>query len=261
MLEMFKAAKQAEIQTLEEQDRSGTLPEIFTGQRPSLSKALSRTGRSGVIAEYKPASPSRGVINTGKSSSQMAEIYYQGGALAISVLTEERYFQSSLSCLQDMQAPELPLLRKYFILDPLQVFQTAATPASALLLIVRLFSTQPDVLAAVHQETIELGLEAVVEVFDRQDLEVARQIGAGIIQVNNRDLSSLKVDLHTSRELIRQKQEGELWISASGISRGEQVREMTGLGFEACLIGTSLMESSDPLQKLQELTGTSNHLK
>ncbi|MCF8106063.1 MAG: indole-3-glycerol-phosphate synthase [Desulfohalobiaceae bacterium] len=254
MLNRFKVAKQAEIEKLKEQHRAGTLPEIFPGRRPSLAKALSPPGQVAIIAEYKPASPSRGVINPDVSPAELAAVFKRGKAGAVSVLTEERYFQSSLACLGEMQAAGLPLLRKDFILDPLQVRQTAATPASALLLIVRLLKEQPEVLAGLYLESAKLGLEAVVEVFDRQDLELARRIGAGIIQVNNRDLNALEVDLETSRELIRQKHKDELWISASGISQGEQVREMAGLGFNACLVGTSLMAGRDPLGKLQELT-------
>ncbi|MCF8038361.1 MAG: indole-3-glycerol-phosphate synthase [Desulfohalobiaceae bacterium] len=254
MLNRFKEAKQAEIEKLKEQHRAGALPEIFSGQRPSLAKALSPPGQLAIMAEYKPASPSRGVINPDVTPAEMAAVFSRGRAGAVSVLTEESYFQSSLACLGEMQATGLPLLRKDFILDPLQVRQTAATPASALLLIVRMFFYQPEVLAGLHRESARLGLETVVEVFDRQDLEMARRIGARIIQVNNRDLSSLEVDLETSRELIRQKHKDELWISASGISRGEQVREMAGLGFNACLVGTALMAGRDPLGKLKELT-------
>lgn len=253
MLEKFRAAKQQEIDRLKHQVQAGALPEIFPGQRLSFAEALLCSEPAAVIAEYKPASPSRGVISTDIQPREMARVYRAGGAGALSVLTEERYFQSSLSALWEMHGVGLPLLRKDFLFDRLQVRQTAATPASALLLIARMFVLEPAGLADLLQEAVQYGLEPVIEVFDEADLELARRAGATLIQVNNRDLSSLSVDLGRSRDLITRKRVSEIWISASGISRPEQVRELAALGFEACLIGTALMSSPNPLQMLQEL--------
>ncbi len=190
MLDKFRAAKQAEIRALKARAVSGSLPAVFPGQRPSFGAALRDSGQIAVIAEYKPASPSRGVIREGCPPQQMARVYADGGAQAISVLTEARYFRSSLSFLWEMEGFGLPLLRKDFLFDPLQVRQTAATPAAALLLIVRMFAAAPEVLAELLREADRYGLEAVVEVFDCSDLELARQANAKIIQVNNRDLDS-----------------------------------------------------------------------
>ncbi len=256
MLEKFRAAKQAEIRALKDRALSGSLPAVYPGQRPSFGAALRGFGQIAVIAEYKPASPSRGAIREGCPPQEMARVYANGGAQAISVLTEARYFRSSLSFLWEMDGFGLPLLRKDFLFDPLQVRQTAATPAAALLLIVRMFAAAPEVLAELLREAEQYGLEAVVEVFDGSDLELARQANAKIIQVNNRDLSTLKVDLNTSRGLIGRKQDTEVWICASGITRRDEVLEMGALGFEACLIGTSIMGSPDPSRMLRELTGS-----
>ena len=256
MLEQFRAAKQTEIKTLREQARSKTLPDIYTGPRPSFALALGRGNRGGVIAEYKPASPSQGVIRRDIRPREMARIYHSGGARAVSVLTETRYFQSSLSYLEEMAGVGLPLLRKDFLFDPLQIRQTATTPASALLLIARMFEARADALAALIEEAQHFGLETVVEIFDVSDLALARGAEARIIQVNNRDLASLKVDLDNSRTLIAGKRDHEVWIAASGFSRPAEVREMADLGFEACLIGTSIMRSPDPSRTLRELAGS-----
>ena len=131
---------------------------------------------------------------------------------------------------------------------------TAATPASAILLIVRMFSGQ-DELASLHGLCLVRGLEPVVEVFDERDLDRAKEIGARTIQVNNRDLDTLETNLDQSRKFIRQKQDGELWICASGVSERAQVEEMASLGFDAVLVGTCLMEADNPGAKLAELTG------
>lgn len=130
---------------------------------------------------------------------------------------------------------------------------TAATPASALLLIARMFDTAAE-LRDMRELTEELGMDAVVEVFDARDLDVAREAGSGIIQVNNRDLDKLTTDLGNSRTLSRGKAAHETWISASGIFTPEEVREMAELGFDAVLVGTSLMQDDDPGAALLRLT-------
>ncbi|NCC26429.1 MAG: indole-3-glycerol-phosphate synthase, partial [Deltaproteobacteria bacterium] len=144
MLERFKTAKRAEIDRLEEQARDRLIPPPFAGTRPSLAEALERHGPGAVIAEYKPASPSQGPINPGLRPEDVASAYAAGGASALSVLTEETYFQGSLSFLERMTDPGLPLLRKDFLFHPLQIWATAATPASALLLIVAMFEERSE---------------------------------------------------------------------------------------------------------------------
>jgi indole-3-glycerol phosphate synthase len=148
----------------------------------------------------------------------------------------------------------LPLLRKDFIIHPLQVEATTATPASAILLIVRMFEDLND-LATLHALCLTHGLEPVVEVFDERDLDRAKEIGSTIIQVNNRDLDTLTTDLNRCLDLVRRKEEGEIWIGASGIATFEQVRELKSAGLDALLIGTALMQHGDPGQGLARLTG------
>lgn len=251
MLRKFADAKRSEIMALMSLDAEGTMPEPYSGTRASFSGALRAKGPGAVIAEYKRASPSKGVINLDLTAADVARGYAAGGAACMSVLTEVDHFQGDLAYLDDALPAGLPLLRKDFILHPLQVVRTAATPASAVLLIARMVNLKE--LEALLALCDELGLEAVTEVFDADDLAKAREAGAKIIQVNNRDLDSLTISLEVSRRLIGAKTPGELWISASGIDNGAQIAELASLGFDAVLIGTFLMEGGDPESALKRL--------
>lgn len=252
MLERFRKAKGSEIEALRSLENQGLIPEPLELDRPSFSKGLLAGGPGAIIAEYKRASPSQGEINLDLSPQEVAGMYARAGAAAISVLTEKKHFQGSLEYVGIMAEAGLPILRKDFLFHRLQVRATAATRASALLLIARMF-TRPEELEVLLDLCRDLGLEAVTEIFDARDLTLARSAGAKIIQVNNRDLETLSTDLDNSRRLVGAKHPGELWISASGISRPEEVSEMASLGFDAVLIGTSLMESDNPEKRLKEL--------
>ena len=251
MLERFRRAKQAEIQDLIALESAGRLPEPSLAPRPSLTKALLKQGPGAVIAEYKRASPSRGTINASWTPRQAAAGYARAGAAALSVLTEETYFQASLEYLSIMAETGLPMLRKDFLLHPLHVRQTAATPASALLLIARMLS-QPE-LATMLAECRRFSLEAVVEVFDVADLDKAKTADATLIQVNNRDLDRLTTDLCISEDLIRHKAEDEVWISASGMNSARDMVRMRDAGFHGLLVGSRLMQETDPGQALAGL--------
>lgn len=254
MLEKFRKAKQPEIDRLIQLDRIGGVPSPRVEPRPSFSEALAGK-RGAVIAEYKRASPSKGEINMDLTPEDVAAAYAASGAAAISVLTEEVYFKGSLDYLETMSRFGTPLLRKDFILHPLQVIETASTAASALLLIVRMLPDEDlrELLELTHAQ----GLDAVVEAFDEADLERAREVGASIIQINNRDLDKLTTDLGVSERLIHKKRPDEIWISASGIFKRNEVDRMADLGFEAVLVGASLMAGGDPGAALAELTGLS----
>jgi indole-3-glycerol phosphate synthase len=254
MLDKFREAKQIEIDSLRKDFMEGRVPAVYQGERPSFTDAIRAKGPGAVIAEFKPASPSKGIIREHVNPLDYAETYANNGAAAISVLTEHKYFKGTPDFLFMMNGPGVPLLRKDFIFDPLQVAMTASSPASAMLLIVRMCDD------ATHlKQLIDIarmpGLAPVVEIFDQTDLDLAREAGADIIQVNNRDLDTLKVTLDQGRKFIKQKREGELWICASGVNERSEVEEMGSLGFDAVLIGTSLMEADDPGAKLAELTG------
>ncbi|MFZ5811918.1 MAG: indole-3-glycerol phosphate synthase TrpC [Thermodesulfobacteriota bacterium] len=250
MLEKFRAAKRAEIERLTALAESGGLPPPLPGPRPSFSGAILEKAvpgaRAAVIAEYKRASPSKGDINLGLAPADVARMYAGNGAACVSVLTEETYFKGSLDYLDEIAtaAPSVPLLRKDFLFHPLQAAQTAAHPASALLLIVRMLSDAD--LADMLRVTYDLGLEAVVEVFDEADLVRAEAHAAHIIQVNNRDLDTLAVNPAVSERLAARKRPGRIWISASGISTPAEAAHMARLGYDAVLVGTSIMSTADP---------------
>ena len=257
MLDRFRAAQAGGIALLRQLAEDGQLPEPWPfsdiNARPGFSKALRAAGAPAVIAEYKRASPSRGVINLELTPADVARMYADGGAACFSVLTERQHFQGDLRFLSDMAFAGRPMLRKDFLLDPLQVVETAATPASALLLIMRMFDGAAQV-REMLDACRQFELEAVCEVFDEADLDIAREAGAEIIQVNNRDLDKLTTDLAVAERLGRLKPEGQVWIAASGISRREDVERMIQAGYDAVLVGTSLMSGGDPGAALKALT-------
>ncbi|MBD5553481.1 MAG: indole-3-glycerol-phosphate synthase [Desulfovibrio sp.] len=255
MLAKFRKAKQPEIARLAAAQAKGLLPEIYAGPRPDFGAALRNAAGIAIIAEYKRASPSRGAIRLDLAAGDVALGYERGGAAAMSVLTESHWFGGDIAFLEQCrQACGLPLLRKDFIFDPLQVAATGATPASALLLIARML---PDAatLAALRRQTEELGMAAVVEVFDAADLALARASGAGIIQVNARDLATLAVDRNACLDLIGAAGDrtGELWIAASGMQNAADLAQAEAAGYDAALIGGALMDKPDPGQALAEL--------
>ncbi|MBG0776116.1 MAG: indole-3-glycerol-phosphate synthase [Desulfovibrionaceae bacterium] len=254
MLERFRAAKQAEIADLARLASAGRMPAPLPGKRPSFCTALTRAEGIAVIAEYKRASPSKGVINLELTPGDVARAYARAGADCLSVLTEADHFQGDLEFLDRMRPTGLPMLRKDFLLDPLQVRRTAATPASALLLIARMFD-DADGLATLLELAASFGIESVVEIFDRRDLTLARRAGARIIQVNNRDLDTLETSLDVSLSLIVERRPSELWISASGVTRPEDLVLLREAGFGAALVGTFLMQGGDPEAALKHLLG------
>lgn len=251
MLEKFRQAKQAEISRLKALEAEGKLPAPYAGPRPPFAERLLRYGPGAIIAEYKRASPSRGDIAPHLGAADVAAAYAKGGAAAMSVLTEEEHFRGSLAYLGEACSSGLPLLRKDFILHPLQLHETASTPASAVLLIARMVTAEElyELIALCRT----LRLTPVTEVFDVADLEKARAAGADVIQVNNRDLDTLAVDMATSEALIASKAEGEVWISASGITTPEAVANLARKGYDAVLVGTFLMEGGDPAGALASL--------
>ena len=216
--------------------------------------ALSRPGIN-IMAELKPASPSRGVLREPFDAVGLAQSLEGVGAAALSVLTEPEFFRGSLKNLRDArQSVKLPVLRKDFVFDPWQVWETRANDADSFLLIVATLSDeQLKELLALGRE---LSMEPVVEVHTREELDRALAAEAQIIGVNNRNLKTLEVRTETSFELIDEIPESCIAISESGIGTNGELARLRAAGFDAFLIGTRLMLSSDPATVLTELLGS-----
>ncbi len=250
--------------------------------RPPLDlvECLTReTGRTApaLIAEVKFASPSKGVLykagersleggsqrqsiaapiaQQSREALRLAEIYRDNGASAISVLTDERYFHGCLEYLEQIaeEYPGLPVLRKDFICDPYQVYETRAAGADALLLIVAGFD--PQQLSELYALTIDLGMEALVEVHNMTELQVALKMRPRLVGINNRDLNNFQVDLETSLRLRRYIPEGVCVVSESGIHSREDSLRLHRADIDAMLVGEALVTAPDIGLKVRELLG------
>ena len=216
--------------------------------------ALSKKGRANVIAECKRRSPSRGVLAADYDPVAIAGQYETGGAAAISVLTEPTFFDGSLDHLAAVrQAVTLPLLRKDFIVDEYQLLEARASGADAALLIVAALG-QAD-LVRLQYRAWDLGLAALVEVHDDEELSRAIDSGARIIGVNNRNLRTLVVDVAASRRLGARIPADVVGVSESGLTSRGDLEELASQGYRAFLIGERFMTSADPAAAIAELLG------
>jgi indole-3-glycerol phosphate synthase len=205
-----------------------------------------------VIAEIKRATPSRGALARGLDAGDIARAYAAGGAAAISVLTESADFDGSLDDLGAARKAGLPILRKDFILDEIQILESRAAGADAVLLIVRL---PGDDLRQLIDSCGALGMDALVEVFDEADLARAQAAGAELIGVNHRDLESFEVDPNGTAKLAPLLEEGTTLVAMSGVSTRADVEALEQLGADAVLVGETLVRAPDPASKLRELRG------
>jgi indole-3-glycerol phosphate synthase len=208
-----------------------------------------------LIAEVKKASPSKGIIRPDFDPVAIAQIYARNGASAISVLTEARYFQGSLNYLKDIKKvlgnKRPPLLRKDFITDPYQVYESRAYGADSLLFIVAILSLQK--LEELLELSHELGMNCLVEVHDETDMEIALKSGARIIGINNRDLKTFAVDLTTTERLRPLIPKDKIVVSESGIKDRRDMEKMRQWNVNAVLVGESLMSAPDIAVKMKEL--------
>jgi indole-3-glycerol phosphate synthase len=205
-----------------------------------------------VIAEIKKASPVQGVLSSNFEPRQLAAAYTRHGAAAISVLTEKNFFQGSLAYLEQVRGcTPLPLLRKDFLIDEYQIYESRLWGADAVLLIVAALS--PAELEDYLGMARELGMAALVEVHHEEEVQTALEVGAEIIGINNRDLHSLKVDLGTTLRLRPLIPQGRLVVSESGISTSSDVELLARVGIDAVLVGTALVKSENVAAKLKEL--------
>jgi indole-3-glycerol phosphate synthase len=252
MLNRIIAQKRDEIKQRKQGVPLATLKERIAQRRAPLDFAAALHGdRTRLIAEVKKASPSRGILCPDFEPVTLATRYAQGGAAAISVLTEENYFGGSLDHLVAIRAAvNLPLLRKDFILDPYQVYETAAYGADALLLIVAILGQEQ--LSALLSLSHSLGLECLVEVHNEAEVNRALASGAGVIGINNRDLRTFSVDINTTRRLRPLLPRGQVVVSESGIRSREDVKKLKQWGIDAVLIGEALVTASDIPAKMKE---------
>jgi len=256
LLDTIVAHKKEEVARLK---RSGSLDEHLdreVSQPRDFDGALRKSGLS-FICEIKRKSPSRGEIRPDLSPDALGQSYEQGGASAISVLTDERFFGGSIDDVRNMRAAvTLPILRKEFIIDEYQVHESRAIGVDALLLIARILdgAQLADLLAA----TTECGLAALVEVHSEREIEQSLEAGAVIVGINNRDLDTLKVDLQTGLRLRGYVPDDRVVVAESGVIHRDDAEAVEQARFDGVLIGESLILADDPVAKLSELRGSSS---
>ncbi len=220
-------------------------------QNGNLLAAL-KGGRLSVIAEIKKASPSKGLICPDFHPAQTAVVYEASGADAISVLTEEAYFQGSSAYLREVRKTvDLPILRKDFIIDPYQIYEAKAIGADAILLIAALLPKEK--LKEFARLADSLGLDSLMEVHNERELDAVLNAGAGMIGINNRDLKTFQVDLQTTGRLAKLVPNDRVLVSESGIVTHNDLRAVRSAGADAVLIGETLMRSRDVASTLREL--------
>ncbi len=264
MLEEILEDKRRELEELRadsffESIERGLIRRAVHAPKPRpFAAALTNAARAvRIIAEVKKASPSTGVIRKSFNALEIAQEYEDSGAAAVSVLTDEKYFQGSLDSLTLIKKNiTLPVLRKDFIIDQYQVYESRVAGADAILLIAAaLRANKGEKLRALLKLTHSLSMVALVEVHDEADLEAALEAGAAIIGINNRNLTTLKIDIETTMRLKPLIPEGKIVVSESGISTPGEITRMTAAGVSAFLIGTSLLKEANIPTKLKELMG------
>jgi indole-3-glycerol phosphate synthase len=231
------------------------LQQLAAGQeiaRP-FAEALARPGTS-LIAEHKRRSPSAGTIREGATLADVVRAYERGGAAALSVLTEEENFGGSLEDLREARAAcDLPILRKDFTVDPYQLYEAKAAGGDAVLVVVG--SAPAGELAELMELAGELDLDVLVEIHRDDELDVALELDADVIGINNRDLADFSVDLQRTFDLLSDVPAGKTVVSESGIRTREQVEELEQVGVDAVLVGETLMRADDLEAATRELSG------
>ena len=254
ILERIVATKREEVARLAEW-RGAVEARLEDAPEPrDFAGALRREDEVAVMAEVKRRSPGAGEIRPGLNPAGLALTYQEGGAAALSVLTDEEYFAGSLEDLRKVRARvDVPVLRKDFVVDPLQVTEARGAGADAVLLIVRILDDP--LLTRLRERAEELGMAALVEVHDREELERALDAGARVVGVNNRDLSTFESRLEVTLELAESVPPEAVLVSESGIRTGEDVARLGSAGADAVLVGESLLRLPDPGKGVAELAG------
>ncbi len=254
ILERILKQKRLEIARLKERHDIHSLRSHAMESPPArdMIGALKRCPHVPIIAEIKRASPSEGTLKEEVSVSLLARSYQEGGAAAISVLTDGPFFNGSIKDLEDVRgAVDLPVLRKDFVLDRVQLYESRIAGADAVLLIAAALT--PTQLKDLFLEALEIGITPLVEVHKEEELQPVLELNPPIIGINNRDLATLKVSLETSINLRPRIPPEVICLGESGIEGPGDLERLLEAGLEAFLIGTSLMRSSDPKAFLHTL--------
>ncbi len=255
ILDEIVQAKRAELRKAKDVRKIADLRAKARSAAPVPAFDLRRAGEVSIIAEVKRASPVKGLFRRDLDPAALAVQYREGGARAISVLTDETFFKGSVEDLRAARdASGLPILRKDFVIDEYQLWEAKVMRASAALLIVRILDRAQlrDYVAMAREE---LKLATLVEVHSEPELEAALDAGAGIVGINNRDLDTFQVTLETTARLRELIPPGPAVVSESGISSREDLRLLARMKVDAALVGEELVRAADPAAKLRELRG------
>ena len=218
-------------------------------------RAIASKEKINLICELKKASPSKGVIREDFDPASITRQFEEGGAKAISVLTEPYFFQGRQKYLTMIrEKTRLPILRKDFVIDPYQIYESRALGADAVLLIVAILNQK--LLSSLNETAKGLMLDCLIEVHDERELKMALSHGADMIGINNRDLRTFTTDIRTTVDLIKKLPDDVVVVSASGIETKEDIRRLREAGVHAFLVGEALMRADDIVSKVKELTST-----
>jgi len=253
MLDKIVARKRVDVEQRKRSMPLSSLKERISQREAPRDFSLAlEDSHTRLIAEVKQASPSRGVLCSDFHPVELARKYAEGGAAAISVLTEANYFQGSIDHLTAIREEvPLPLLRKDFIFDPYQVYESRACGADALLLIAAILEQEQ--LEELLSLSRRLGMKCLVEAHDQSEVERAVSSQAEIIGINNRDLTSFTIDLDTTRRLLPLIPKDRIVVSESGITSRSDVERLKGWGVNTMLVGEALMTADDIVSKVREL--------
>jgi len=258
LLQTIVAATQRIVETRRQRESLTALERraaAATPRGPEFEAALGRPGHVNIIAECKRRSPSKGVLAVDYDPVRIAREYEDGGAAAISVLTEPTFFDGALEHLTAVRsAVRLPLLRKDFVVDPYQLFEARAAGADAVLLIVAALDQEE--MVALQQRAWDLGLATLVEIHDEAELTRAIDSGARIVGVNNRNLRTLTVDVGASDRLAARLPRDVVAVSESGLKSREELEQLAVAGYRAFLIGERFMTDPRPADAIRRLMGS-----
>jgi indole-3-glycerol phosphate synthase len=256
ILERILKTKESEVSALKARTSASELERQIATLAPCLGFKdclLSRPKRKiGLIAEVKKASPSKGIIRADFSPVTLAQTYEQAGADCLSVLTDEQYFQGSNEYLKAIREHvQIPILRKEFIVDELQILEARTIGADAILLIAAALTTKQ--MREFHQLAVDVGMDVLVEVHDREELERALELELHLLGINNRNLKTFVTDLRVTEQLMQYIPENIAVVSESGIASADDVRYLQQIGSKALLIGETFMRQADVGLAVQQL--------